>query len=87
MSAHERPRVSLAVTDRDKCDHHRFVLVCPPREPLNPMLRPGRVQGLLANWRCRREKDLRTNERKNDELEMRMKDDVPDKEIESGGFN
>jgi len=37
--------------------------------------------------RCRREKDLRTNERKNDELEMRMKDDVPDKEIESGGFN
>ena len=36
---------------------------------------------------CRREKDLRTNERKNYELEMRMKDDVPDKEIESGGFN
>jgi len=36
---------------------------------------------------CRREKDLRTNEWKNDELEMRMKDDVPAKEIESGGFN
>lgn len=30
----------------------------------------------------RGKKDLRTNEWKNDELEMRMKDDVPDKEIE-----
>jgi len=45
------------------------------------------VRNTCGNARCRREKDLRTNERKNDELEMRMKDDVPDKEIESGGFN
>jgi len=48
---------------------------------------PDGTQAVRGSDQCWREKDLRTNKRKNNELEMRMKDDVPDKEIDSGGFN